>query len=167
MYIVKQIRHMANAKCLETLGWYSQQQSPYAFAIYNIFTEKSKWHHSTNSICFITPDDLLYPTVHWTQEEWRTILLFPVQIQTAVSYVTQSITADVLYCWDITQKLEPKRNWTEMVVAFGCVLVIYNGLLGLALFRLSEGLLTDMEAHTQAARSKDERNCRHNVAWML
>lgn len=52
-----------------------------------------------------------------------------------------------------------------MDVAFGCVLVIYNGLLGLALFRLSEGLLTDMEAHTRAARSKDERNCRHNVAW--
>lgn len=38
-----------------------------------------------------------------------------------------------------------------MVVAFGCVLVIYNGLLGLALFSLSEGLLKDMEAHTELA----------------
>lgn len=28
-----------NVKCSETLGWYSQQQSPYAFAICNILTE--------------------------------------------------------------------------------------------------------------------------------
>lgn len=53
-----------------------------------------------------------------------------------------------------------------MVVAFGCVLVIYNGLLGLALFSLSEGLLKDMEAHTELAWKSNGTANQHNVVWM-
>lgn len=42
-----------------------------------------------------------------------------------------------------------KVKCEKKVVAFDCILVIYNRSTGFGLFSLSEGLLADKEAHTK------------------
>lgn len=136
---------MADVECSETLEWYSQQKSPYVFAIANIFTKRSNQtprhrshlcHDIMKFSCGWT--DLMYP-VWWNQEK-------------GLSSTAHVDHTEVLQCRHNIKTLTTvkyEKSCSFFFVAFWSFL---TGLLGLAL--LSEGLFADVEPHIKLLELK-------------
>lgn len=144
---------MADVECSETLEWYSQQKSPYVFAIANIFTKRSNQtprhrshlcHDIMKFSCGWT--DLMYP-VWWNQEK-------------GLSSTAHVDHTEVLQCRHNIKTLTTVKYEKSCRFFFRCILVISNRSVGFGF--VIWGLICRRGATHKAFRV--ERNCHHTCA---